>query len=114
MTDPLTRIVDRLVAETRESDWEMRFEMFSAAVQAVVEGANTDPEMAGAIYGQVHPKMIARRVVEGFGEVPVVSRYQAAIYFLSDNPRHKEMSVAWQRENQAEVLKLMAEMPSSN
>jgi hypothetical protein len=55
---------------------------------------------------------LAEAVVCAFGVAPVVDKYQAAIYFMSADERHKAKSLRWQIEHQNEVSQLIALMPA--
>jgi hypothetical protein len=94
MSEPLDTIVAGLVRETRESDWETRFEFFAAGAQAVVEFGQSVPANEYAVEDLPTVAALAAAVVRAFGVVPVIDKYQTAIYFLSRNAMHKAMSVA--------------------
>jgi hypothetical protein len=109
--EPLGIMRDRLIEETQSSDWEARFHFFAAGVKALIAAAKSDPGLRETIMQDMHPALFAQAVVSGFGAPPITDRYQAAIYFLSADAEHRETSIAWQRENQDEVQKLLAELP---
>jgi hypothetical protein len=112
MFEPMRIMRDRLIEESRGENWETRFALFAGGVQAIAEIAGAPDIDGAAIMRDMHPSLWAKAVVEGFGFPPIVDRYQAAIYFLSADPAHKEASIAWQAANQDEVRLLLAEIPT--
>lgn len=103
----LETITRRIVREA--ANWEDRWDAFSGCVQAFAEFSNTSPEKSGDL-----PSIaaLAEAIVLTFGVAPVVDKWQALIYFVSADARHKAMSVAWQVDHQDEVAEIIAQMPT--
>jgi hypothetical protein len=58
-------------------------------MQALGDAASNDSGMRKTIMQHTHPSLLAQAVVSGFGEPPIADRYQAALYFLSADAKHK-------------------------
>jgi hypothetical protein len=101
-------MIEHVVSES--CDWETSFDLFSGGVQAIVQFANELGIDRDRVFEELAPSAFARGIIDAFGVPSITSSHQAAMYFLSSNPIHKEMSVRWQAEHQDEIRSLLTEI----
>jgi hypothetical protein len=108
---PLSYMAKRLIELSPDGDWQLRYKLFRAGVEAIVATANHPALNAGRVYAEAGPREYARRVILRVRTPAIANIWQCLIYIISDDPAHNAAADAWQREHQAEVKALCDQHP---